>query len=175
MIGMTKEFWMPTLSASAPIRAGTIAPPTTAVMMSPDPLLVIGPSPVMPSAKMLGNMMELKKPQSTSVQMATCPLLTMETTSSKAATKPKSSEQLVRLDLGQHPGAEQTANQRAEPVERDEEGCRLGAVHALGLEVVDGDRGQAHFDADIEKDADSAEHGVLVAPDAAARARRRPS
>src|ERR1017187_9684045 len=90
---------MPILSAAAPRSRGTMAPPTTAVIINPDPLLVIGPSPAMPNAKMLGNMMELKKPQSTTVQIATDPLLNIETTSSAAAIKPKAPSSLFDLIL----------------------------------------------------------------------------
>src|SRR6516165_1366034 len=80
---------MPILSAAAPSASGTIAPPTTAVMINPDPLLVNGPSPAIPSAKMFGNMIELKNPQSTMLQIATCPLDSMETMISADAANPK--------------------------------------------------------------------------------------
>src|SRR5580698_8553242 len=80
---------MPYLSAAQPNSAGIIAPPTIAVMISPDPLLVIGPSPAMPSVKMLGNMMELKKPHRTMVQMATLPEVDMDVIRSAEAANPK--------------------------------------------------------------------------------------
>src|SRR5450631_1248964 len=80
---------MPTLSASAPSRYGTTAPPTHALMISPDPLLVIGPRPAMPSVKIFGNMMEFRNPHNTSVQMATSPEENMEMAISVAAAKPK--------------------------------------------------------------------------------------
>ena len=68
-------------------------------MISPEPLLVIGPSPAMPSVKMLGNMMELKKPQSTRVPMATCPLVNMEMAIRIAAVKPKMPSSFPALTL----------------------------------------------------------------------------
>ena len=79
---------MPILSANTPRRKGTTAAPTHADMIRPEPLLVSGPRPATPSAKMLGNMMELKNPQRTNVQMAVWPLVTMETVSSAAAQMP---------------------------------------------------------------------------------------
>ena len=80
---------MPALSATQPMRAGTTAPPTTAVIINPDPLLVIGPSPAMPSAKIFGNMIELKNPHSTSVQIASCPLEAIDNSTIAAAAIPK--------------------------------------------------------------------------------------
>src|SRR5580692_11787473 len=80
---------MPYLSAAQPRSNGIAAPPTTAVMISPDPLLVIGPNPAMPSVKMFGNMMELKKPHSTIVQMATLPEVDIDVIRSAEAANPK--------------------------------------------------------------------------------------
>src|ERR1039458_5041942 len=88
-------------------------------MISPDPLLVIGPNPAMPSVKMLGNMMELKNPHSTRLQMATCPLVAMERSTMAAAGKPKMPSSfpdftLVRI---QEPSRRPTSapNQQREP------------------------------------------------------------
>ena len=150
-----------------PAAHGIIAPPTIAVMISPDPLLVIGPSPAMPSVKMLGNMMELKKPHSTSVQMATLPEVDMDDDQQRGSRESEDAQQLARLYLGQNPRTEQAAHQRAKPVERSQERCRLERAHALRLEVVHGDRCQSHFHAHIKEDPQRAQHRVPVAPDAA--------
>src|ERR1700761_6971812 len=90
---------MPILSATYPMSAGITAPPTTAVMMSPDPLLVSGPSPAMPSAKMFGNMMELKKPQMTRLQMATWPVENMLMSTNTVAANPKKPRNLPEVIL----------------------------------------------------------------------------
>jgi len=41
---------------------GRIAPPTMAMVSTPDPLPVSGPSSATPRLKMVGNMIELKSP-----------------------------------------------------------------------------------------------------------------
>ena len=43
----------------------------------------------MPSAKMFGNMMELKNPQITMAQIATWPVVNMETKTNRVAANPK--------------------------------------------------------------------------------------
>ncbi len=52
---------MEATSASQPMSMGMMAPPTMAITMKAEALLVCGPSPWMPSAKMVGNMIDMKK------------------------------------------------------------------------------------------------------------------
>src|ERR1700729_3294219 len=49
------------MSAIAPITFGKIAPPMMAITRKEDALLARCPRPKMPSAKMVGNMMDIKK------------------------------------------------------------------------------------------------------------------
>ena len=53
--------------------AGNTAPPMIAITMSDDPRLVSGPRFLMPSAKIVGNMMEWKNPINTTAQTGTIP------------------------------------------------------------------------------------------------------
>ena len=61
------------MSATTPWNSGTMAPPTMAVASMPEAWLVCRPRPRVASEKMVGNMMELKKPQASRQYMATCP------------------------------------------------------------------------------------------------------
>ena len=58
-------------------------------MINPEPLLVIGPRPTMPSVKMFGNMIELKNPHRISDQIATCPVVIIDTSTIAVAANPK--------------------------------------------------------------------------------------
>ena len=60
------------------LRQGIIAPPTIAIIMTPEPSPVSGPSSATPSVKMLGNMIELKKPTRIMLHIATWPVLSIE-------------------------------------------------------------------------------------------------
>ena len=56
-----------------------------AMIMIPEPSPVSGPSSATPSVKMLGNMMELKKPTRMMLYIATCPVVSMEIATRAAA------------------------------------------------------------------------------------------
>ena len=75
------------LSAMWPCIHGIMAPPTIAVLSSPEASPVNGPNPSMPNVKMVGNMMELKKPIARMLIMATWPVVAIEMQTSKAAMK----------------------------------------------------------------------------------------
>ena len=49
------------LSATAPISFGRIAPPMIAMTMNADAFFARAPRPKMPSAKIVGNMIDMKK------------------------------------------------------------------------------------------------------------------
>src|ERR1039458_8716961 len=88
------------------------APPTTAVIISPEPLLVIGPRPAMPSVKMFGNMIEFRNPQNTSAPMATLPDVHMEMAIMAAAAKPKMRTRFPHLrseDVRKHDRVQESA------------------------------------------------------------------
>ena len=57
-----------------------------AMIITPEPSPVSGPSSATPRVKMLGNMMELKNPTSRMDHIATGPLLKTETVTSSIAT-----------------------------------------------------------------------------------------
>src|ERR1700742_1894113 len=69
-------------SAVAPVMMGTMAPPTMATQITPEPSAVRGPRPSDASAKMVGNMMELKRPMESSDQPDTAPAVLAEIKSS---------------------------------------------------------------------------------------------
>jgi len=52
---------MPTLSAMIPIKGGTSAPPTIAMIIKDEPNFVCVPKSFTPKAKMVGNMIDMKK------------------------------------------------------------------------------------------------------------------
>ena len=79
-MGTTKLNWIPTASAAAPWINGINAPPTIPWQTSPDPLLVMAPKPFTARVKIVGNIMELKKPTAKIDHMATSPELLMLTT-----------------------------------------------------------------------------------------------
>ena len=59
--GTMKPRDMSKRSATAPISYGDSAPPMMAMTMWDETMFVCLPSPTTPSAKMLGNMMDMKK------------------------------------------------------------------------------------------------------------------
>lgn len=60
-MGIKKPIAMLELSAIAPISGGQKAPPATAITKNEDPFLVSVPKSFIPKAKMVGNMMDMKK------------------------------------------------------------------------------------------------------------------
>ncbi len=56
-----------------------------AIFRRPDPFPVKGPSSATPKLKMVGNMMELKRPTASMVHIAVCPPNSMEAVTSAAA------------------------------------------------------------------------------------------
>ena len=60
-MGTMKPRDMSYWSATAPISFGRIAPPMIAMTMNAEAFLARAPSPKMPSAKMVGNMIDMKK------------------------------------------------------------------------------------------------------------------
>src|SRR5580692_2882689 len=72
-------------SAIAPCATGISAPPTIAIIITPEPSPVRGPSSATPRVKILGNMIELKNPTRMMLYMAVCPVVSMETATSAAA------------------------------------------------------------------------------------------
>ena len=64
--------------------------------------------------------------------------------------------------------AEQAADEGPKPIERKQERRCLSGADSLLLEIVDGDGSQTDLNAYVEEDAQGAEHGMFIAPDAAA-------
>ena len=67
------------------------------MVMMPEPSLVNGPSSAMPSAKMVGYMMELARPQRTRLQTATVPVVNMAASNISATPKKPRRQQFMRL------------------------------------------------------------------------------
>src|SRR6185369_6721698 len=64
----------PVRSAVRPSKSGTMAPPTIAVAMMPEPSAARAPSPSLASEKIVGNMIELQSPIASSDQPDTAPV-----------------------------------------------------------------------------------------------------
>ena len=58
---MLKTTRIENVSANQPIKGGMSAPPTITITISKDPNLVCCPNPRMPSAKIVGYMIDMKK------------------------------------------------------------------------------------------------------------------
>ncbi len=58
---MTKPIAMDHTSAILPINIGITAPPATAITISEEPFSVFSFNPLMPTAKIVGYMMDIKK------------------------------------------------------------------------------------------------------------------
>src|ERR1700735_4715427 len=71
--GTTSAYFKPHKSAALPVRSGTMAPPTIAMQITPEPSAARSPRPSLASVKMVGNMMELNRPIATSDQADTAP------------------------------------------------------------------------------------------------------
>src|SRR3546814_16194548 len=95
----------PQRSATVPNRNGTIAPPTIAVHMMPDPCGVCSPSPSVQRLKIVGNISELQKPTRNSAQPDTAPVVTADRMTSETAPADRNSVgkgkmESVRVNLG---------------------------------------------------------------------------
>src|ERR1700685_2403312 len=75
----------PTQSAARPVINGTMAPPTMATQMMPEPSAARGPRPSLASEKIVGNMMELNNPMASSDQPETAPVEWAEVNNSAIA------------------------------------------------------------------------------------------
>ena len=71
------------LSEIRPRTGGKGAPPTIAIMIRLDPIFVSWPRPFIPSANMVGNMIDIKKPIPINAYTVIIPLLKMATNESK--------------------------------------------------------------------------------------------
>ena len=72
----------PERSAALPVIPGTIAPPTIAMQMTPDPSAVRLPRPSLARVKIVGNMMELNRPMASKDPAENCPTVLAEISSS---------------------------------------------------------------------------------------------
>ena len=68
----------PHKSAALPVTSGTMAPPTIAMQMIPDPSAARLPKPSLASVKIVGNMMELNSPMASSDHPETRPVVFAE-------------------------------------------------------------------------------------------------
>jgi hypothetical protein len=84
-------------------------------------------------------------------------------------------ERLASADVAQDVGADETADHRAAPVERDVVGGgSFGIAHDLRkAEVVDEEAADGDFGSDVDEDADGGHEQVGLLPDAADGASRR--
>ena len=144
---------------SHPCATGMIAPPTIAMIMTPEPSPVSGPSSATPRVKMLGNMIELKKPTRMMLYIAMCPVVSIEIATSAAAHTaqiPSSPRVLIFCRMRR---SDETSDHRAAPIEGDEAGrnfCRQAANLRLA-EVVHQETSDRNLGADINENADRAE------------------
>ncbi|MNR48115.1 hypothetical protein D3C85_1673090 [compost metagenome] len=74
MAGTTSEKERLVMSAVKPVSGGTMAPPTMAQQISPEPSAAREPRPSDARAKIVGNMTELKRPMARIAQPAVEPL-----------------------------------------------------------------------------------------------------
>src|ERR1700676_5264801 len=68
----------PHRSAALPVTSGTMAPPTMATQITPDPSAARLPRPSLANVKIVGNMMELNRPIASSDQPETNPVVFAE-------------------------------------------------------------------------------------------------
>ena len=104
--------------------------------------------------------MELKSPIASSDQPETGPLVLAEISSSAMTTAATHGEHLARREDAQHVRADEPTHHRAAPVERHvlaRPARRATPRHAALHQVVDDQRADGHFPADIKKDAQRAE------------------
>src|SRR5258708_23741066 len=80
-------YFKPHKSAALPVTSGTMAPPTMAMQITPEPSAARSPRPSLASVKIVGNMMELNKPIASSDQADTAPEVLAEIVS-RAMTMP---------------------------------------------------------------------------------------
>ena len=74
-IGAKKPTDIEELSAIQPMNIGKMAPPTIDITIKEDAFLVFSPSPFIPRAKMVGNMMDMKKKIRKSERIENQPIL----------------------------------------------------------------------------------------------------
>src|ERR1700748_355729 len=133
-----KQWWMPIASATKPWSTGMRAPPTIAMQRMPEPWLVCLPRPSMASVKIVGNMIELKRPTAMIAYIAVEPEVAIESAMSAMAPTACTPRTLPGLHIRQREGADERADHGAQPVERDQlraRGLRQAADVRL-LEVV---------------------------------------
>ncbi len=82
-MGTRKPIDIPYKSAIQPIAGGKTAPPTTAITIKEEAFLVLGPKSFIPKAKMVGNMMDMKKNTSYRAMSDTQPRLALTTGSKR--------------------------------------------------------------------------------------------
>ncbi len=98
-----RESSKPIWSAKKPCTTGTIAPPTIAVQITPDAMPVNLPKPLVASEKMVGNIIELKKPMAISAHIDTAPpLAKIAMVISATAIKALKAKSLLRRDFVHH-------------------------------------------------------------------------
>src|SRR6059058_3375677 len=143
-------------SEMRPMIAGKNAPPTIAITISDEPRFVSAPRFLMPSAKMVGNIMEWKKPMNTTAHTGITPVASKATVAqtrdapAKRDSKPGAATFFIS-------GADETPGHKAHLVQQQIQRCHLRRCSwNRELRVANHEACYSNLSTDIEKLRDDA-------------------